>query len=767
MNDTRGAPPNTGRIALGAVAALCVLATWNALYFFPITVDDAFISLRYAWNLVEGDGFVFNPGERVEGYSNPSWTLLAAAWLALGIEPLEALKWCGVLLVGVLPAVAFWSSRRLGLTPLWSLLPAGLAAVDLNLAFWAPNGLETPLWAVLLAAWPGLLARRWFDGERLPVSALVGAALYVTRPEAPLFIAPAILVEAALALRDPSRRKTAFVWAAALAVPCLAWLGFRVAYYGDWVANTFYVKANDGFQPEIFKKYLASWLVVNAPMTGALLALSAPLALRTRGGRLALAALAIQFLFVLRAGGDWMAQNRFWGPAVPLAAYVIATGAQSLVALLVARATGPAPRFGVPQIVALAVVLPLLPQAWRHLTLEFLYLDNGKPSVVARWEGNTKTTMERVTGPFRTGVPDRVAKVLLYVPDGGTLAHSEIGLLAYVSDNPMLDAFGLVDKRLSGATGEKLDDVIATLPPPDYLLMREQVPMLTKMTKTAWYAERGYAERQRWQNVWLETPTGVGADPLPPAAAFVRLDRAVERVPRDVTFHLARIELARAVGDRAREAGYCAAAGAAIPSLANVCKGGGAPAPKADSVAFRPFVAQTPNGGFEAATAGKPDGWTPVPGDATTYEVATEGMAVGAGALRITGSQWVCAPWAPVKGNLRVAGKVRTDDITGAKNERQGAAVSLRIRKAGEKGEELPVLKAWTGTNAWTDFALTWLARPEYTEYRACLGLNNAQGAAWFDEVTAGTEDLPEGAAVTAVPAPAPAPPPAPPPATP
>jgi hypothetical protein len=39
-------------------------------------VDDAFISLRYAKHLAEGQGLVYNIGERVEGYTNLLWTLL-------------------------------------------------------------------------------------------------------------------------------------------------------------------------------------------------------------------------------------------------------------------------------------------------------------------------------------------------------------------------------------------------------------------------------------------------------------------------------------------------------------------------------------------------------------------------------------------------------------------------------------------------------------------------------------------------------------------
>ena len=50
------------------------------------TCDDAFISYRYALNLVEGKGLVFNAGERVEGYSNFLWTLWCAVGLLLKVS---------------------------------------------------------------------------------------------------------------------------------------------------------------------------------------------------------------------------------------------------------------------------------------------------------------------------------------------------------------------------------------------------------------------------------------------------------------------------------------------------------------------------------------------------------------------------------------------------------------------------------------------------------------------------------------------------------
>src|SRR5262245_65923196 len=54
----------------------------------PVTVDDAFISYRYADMLVRGEGLVYNAGERVEGYSNFLWVLIAALAISLGLDPL-------------------------------------------------------------------------------------------------------------------------------------------------------------------------------------------------------------------------------------------------------------------------------------------------------------------------------------------------------------------------------------------------------------------------------------------------------------------------------------------------------------------------------------------------------------------------------------------------------------------------------------------------------------------------------------------------------
>ncbi|MCK4741420.1 MAG: hypothetical protein KAS80_03965, partial [Anaerolineales bacterium] len=52
-----------------------------ALRFIPgaRTVDDAFITFRYAQNLIAGNGLVYNPGEWVLGTTTPLYAVMLAA----------------------------------------------------------------------------------------------------------------------------------------------------------------------------------------------------------------------------------------------------------------------------------------------------------------------------------------------------------------------------------------------------------------------------------------------------------------------------------------------------------------------------------------------------------------------------------------------------------------------------------------------------------------------------------------------------------------
>ena len=92
------------------------------------TLDDAFISFRYARNFAEGHGIVFNPGERVEGYTNFLWVVILAVPFLLHVDPVPFAHTADVLLCVTATVLVYLIGRRAffgGARPL-AALPAAL-----------------------------------------------------------------------------------------------------------------------------------------------------------------------------------------------------------------------------------------------------------------------------------------------------------------------------------------------------------------------------------------------------------------------------------------------------------------------------------------------------------------------------------------------------------------------------------------------------------------------------------------------------------------
>ena len=88
------------RMLLAGLATLAALACAAGMLrrLWPFTVDDTFITLRYARHLADGIGPVWNPGPvHDEGYTSPLWTVLLALPLRLGLDGERAAKLLSVL----------------------------------------------------------------------------------------------------------------------------------------------------------------------------------------------------------------------------------------------------------------------------------------------------------------------------------------------------------------------------------------------------------------------------------------------------------------------------------------------------------------------------------------------------------------------------------------------------------------------------------------------------------------------------------------------
>ncbi len=183
------ARPLAARLGL---AALALLITAAALIWPAWLSDDAFISFRYAQNLVQGHGLVYNPGERVEGYTNFLWTIMAAAVLRLGGDLVLWSHATGVL-IGLLIATGTYVVARRLIDTAWALVAALIVATSQSLLLYTArgSGLETGLFTLLVLAGGGcyLAALRAAPAPgAFGPAGLLFALAALTRPEGVLVL---------------------------------------------------------------------------------------------------------------------------------------------------------------------------------------------------------------------------------------------------------------------------------------------------------------------------------------------------------------------------------------------------------------------------------------------------------------------------------------------------------------------------------------------------------------------------------------------------
>jgi hypothetical protein len=160
---------------------LAVLVTRVISVYCFYLYDDAFITFRYTKNLVNGLGFVYNAGERVQGTTSPLWALILAIPVALGLAIEGASRGLGIAADVLTAGVLYWGLRRESLAKA-AMLAGFLFALDLYLAKNAVGGMEGSLFLLVTVASTFLML-----GGRTTVAAVLAGASVFLRPEGLLF----------------------------------------------------------------------------------------------------------------------------------------------------------------------------------------------------------------------------------------------------------------------------------------------------------------------------------------------------------------------------------------------------------------------------------------------------------------------------------------------------------------------------------------------------------------------------------------------------
>ena len=455
------------RLGLALAAVLLAVHAFSLGY----ESDDAYISFRYARNLLGGHGLVYNLGERVEGYTNFLWTVLLAG--IDGVIPGEHLpgiaKGLGILfgcatvvLVGIF-GVEIAGAR----TPRLLLAPFLLAA-DSSFAAWCTGGLEGPMFAFLVAA----AALAYFRSTRGRAGAawapILLALASLTRPEGVLLFGVTAGVEL---VRRRGRLAEAARWSLPFAAVFVPYFLARWWYYGWPLPNTFYAKVGGG--AEAWKrgvKYLAGFLETHGWFT----VVVAVVPFLRRGAALWAVHLACLVgayaIYVVAVGGDGLYGHRFCTYLAPLLYLLVQEG--------LAQALGRAPKAFLAAVGLLAVALV------GQTTVKTLWMQDS-----ARWtEPKSEVSFPGEAHGYRFFDPyfvdrQRIAAEWLEAnaPPGALIASTPAGSIAYHSSHPVIDMLGLTDEHIAHAQGgemghgraghEKGDGAYVLSRKPEYILL--------------------------------------------------------------------------------------------------------------------------------------------------------------------------------------------------------------------------------------------------------------------------------------------------------
>ena len=194
-------------------------------------VDDAFITFRYADNLVAGRGFVYNPGEYVMGTSSPLFAFLLALFGLVKISaPIAAFSIC--LLATLLTLlVIFKIMAHAGLRE-GGYFTCALYAVAPFSVTYGVSGMETALYLLLVFT---LLAFPSAPSWRV---AVLGTLAMLCRPDGVLAVAVILVTRF---LGDRKTLKKDLFYFLLLGLP---WLAFLQLYYGQIIPQSLLAKAH-------------------------------------------------------------------------------------------------------------------------------------------------------------------------------------------------------------------------------------------------------------------------------------------------------------------------------------------------------------------------------------------------------------------------------------------------------------------------------------------------------------------------------------------
>jgi arabinofuranosyltransferase len=240
------------------ISLLAYFAIFNFLrnsYLYTTILDDAYIFFRYAENVSNGFGFVWNIGEPpVEGYTSFFYlaTLILGKSLSLNLESFAIIF--GTVTSALTLFYVYFIYNHLysenSKTGSANIISVVILALSPAYAYWSGAGMETSFYSMFV-----VLTFYYFLKlpENSKASLLKGALfglLCIIRFEAVLFFLVSLyyLMKEDNSLFRFKIKKSAILFATSFAIIFGTYFIWRWSYFGYFFPNTFYAKTGGGIQ---------------------------------------------------------------------------------------------------------------------------------------------------------------------------------------------------------------------------------------------------------------------------------------------------------------------------------------------------------------------------------------------------------------------------------------------------------------------------------------------------------------------------------------
>lgn len=212
---------------------------FTASAHFTYTPDDTYIYLRFAQNLVQGNGISFNPGVPSYGITSPLWLFIISLGGAMGVDIYLAAKVVDLVFASLGLIVFYFLAYELIRDSAVAICATVAFSVNAWYMRWAGSGMETSLSVFLmLAAFLFCVRNEYW------VAIVLAALLTLVRPEA-ILVVPVMLAD--VYLNSQSKRR-ALQMGAAMAVIFLVllapWMIYAQNTFGAILPTTALAKAS-------------------------------------------------------------------------------------------------------------------------------------------------------------------------------------------------------------------------------------------------------------------------------------------------------------------------------------------------------------------------------------------------------------------------------------------------------------------------------------------------------------------------------------------